>query len=66
MLLTTLRLLVGTLLLGVGIYGTWDQHERKYATEKGMAALEVISADGLPRAPTDVMDDSYDDQFVLF
>lgn len=61
---TTLRILLGLIVLLVGIWGAYDQSARKVATETALVELQKEVADGLPVVATDSLTGQYDRQPV--
>lgn len=64
-LATTLRVLLGLLLLLIGVWGAYDQSARKVATEGALVELRETVAAGLPAMTADTLTDRYDGQPVL-
>lgn len=62
---TTLRVLLGSAALLIGVWGAYDQSARKVATEGALADLQQALAKGLPAVAADTLTDRYDGQPVL-
>lgn len=62
---TTLRVLLGSLVLLIGVWSAYDQSVRKVATEGALSDLKQKVADGLPVLSADTVSDRYDGQPVF-
>ncbi len=63
--LTTIRVIIGLLVLTIGVWGRFDQTARKQATEGALGELQQSVADGLPSLSPDQITDAYDGQPVF-
>ncbi|MGB0747400.1 MAG: TMEM43 family protein [Magnetospiraceae bacterium] len=64
-LLTGIRVVVGLLIFGLGVYGAYDQSSRKVATESALADLLAATDRGLPVLTADKVTAAHDGQFVF-
>lgn len=62
---TTLRVLLGSLTLLIGVWGAFDQSARKVATEGALVELQQEVANGLPSVSSDTVTDRYDGELVF-
>lgn len=62
---TTLRVLLGSLIVLIGVWGAFDQSARKVATEGALAELQQKVANGLPSVSSDTVTDRHDGELVF-